>query len=231
MNLFKKIYYEKYTNKSYSLSNVDLIISRIFFNKKKGIYIDIGCNHPIKYNNTYILHKKGWEGINVDLDKDSIIEFKKLRKKDHNVQALISSEEGKKEIIYQYHERSAINTISKDLKNSRINKPKNEIIESTTTINNVIENSPYKNKKIDFMSIDIEDHEYEALKLFNFKKYKIDIICVECNDKSQKELEIYNQDIEFIKNTKIYNLLLNNDYKLINWVNADLVFARINYSL
>jgi len=28
--ILKKIYYEKYTNKSYSISNVDLIINRMF---------------------------------------------------------------------------------------------------------------------------------------------------------------------------------------------------------
>ena len=34
INYLKKIYYEKYTKKSYSISNVDLVIERIFKNKK-----------------------------------------------------------------------------------------------------------------------------------------------------------------------------------------------------
>ena len=54
MNFLKKIYYEKYTKKSYSISNVDLIINRMFSKINNGIYIDIGCNHPIKFNNTYL---------------------------------------------------------------------------------------------------------------------------------------------------------------------------------
>ena len=91
MNIFKKIYYNKYSKQSYSLSNVDLIVDRLFKNKEKGIYIDVGCNHPIKYNNTYLLHKRGWVGINVDLDKESIIEFNKFRKSDFNYQAVVSS--------------------------------------------------------------------------------------------------------------------------------------------
>ena len=48
MNFFKEIYYKKYTKTSYSISNVDLVINRIFSKKKKGIYLDVGCNHPIK---------------------------------------------------------------------------------------------------------------------------------------------------------------------------------------
>ena len=53
----KKLYYEKYTKKSYSISNVDLIIDRMFSKIKNGIFIDLGCNHPIKFNNTYLLYK------------------------------------------------------------------------------------------------------------------------------------------------------------------------------
>ena len=52
INLLKKIYYEKYSKKSYSISSVDLVIGRLFSNKSTGIYLDVGCNHPIKYNNT-----------------------------------------------------------------------------------------------------------------------------------------------------------------------------------
>ena len=85
INLLKKIYYEKYSKKSYSISSVDLIIDRIFRDISKGIYIDVGCNHPIKYNNTYLLHKRGWTGINIDLDQTCINEFNTMRRKDHNI--------------------------------------------------------------------------------------------------------------------------------------------------
>jgi len=124
INLLKKIYYEKYSKKSYSISSVDLVISRLFSNKSTGIYLDVGCNHPIKYNNTYLLHKKGWSGINIDLDKKSIHEFNKMRKNDYNVQELVGPVDGEEKEIYYYHERSAINTISKVLADKRLEKPK-----------------------------------------------------------------------------------------------------------
>ena len=37
------------------------------------------------------------------------------------------------------------------------------------TLNDIIESSPYKGKKIDFLSIDIEGNELNALRSFNFK--------------------------------------------------------------
>tara|TARA_X000001036_G_C20572308_1_gene763188 strand:- start:232 stop:927 length:696 start_codon:yes stop_codon:yes gene_type:complete len=225
MNFLKKIYYNKYSKQSYSLSNVDLIIDRLFINKKKGIYIDVGCNHPIKYNNTYLLHKRGWLGINVDLDHESITEFNKFRKRDFNYQAVVSSSNETKKIFF-YHSRSTINTIDKKIAQSRDSEVKQIINSKTITLNEIVEMSPFKNDKINFLSIDIENHEYEALKYFDFNKYKIDVIVTECLEFSTlKKPEIYNQSLNYIQNTKLYKLLENNNYKLVNWVNSDLVFV------
>tara|TARA_B100000401_G_C52706526_1_gene671726 strand:+ start:141 stop:845 length:705 start_codon:yes stop_codon:yes gene_type:complete len=233
INLIKKIYYEKYTKKSYSISNVDLIINRMFSKKNNGIFIDLGCNHPIKFNNTYLLYKRGWRGINIDLDKKSIEEFNKIRNKDYNLQSLISSEPDEEKEIYYYHSRSAINTVSEELiKYRKTDKNKIKVIkQKTETLENVIERSPFKNNSIDFLSIDIENHEYEALKNFNFNKYKIQVIVTEIHDLNQDKLEIYNQSLEFVLNSKIYKLLENNGYKLINWVNSDFIFIHKDHNL
>jgi len=228
INYFKKIYYEKYSSKSYSLSNVDLVIERIFKKKNKGIFIDVGCNHPIKYNNTYLLYKKGWSGINIDLDTESINQFNKLRTRDINIQTLITSYDNEEKDLFFYHDRSAINTISKDLANSR-KKEYQEIRKlKGQSLNTIIENSKFKNLKIDLLSIDIENYEYEALKNFNFKKYDIDMIVTEITDTNIKNLEIFNLSLENIVKTDLYNLLINNNYKLVNWVNADLIFVKKN---
>ena len=50
IHYLKKIYYEKYSKKSYSLSNVDLVIERIFKKKKKEITI----KKKLKYFNLKI---------------------------------------------------------------------------------------------------------------------------------------------------------------------------------
>tara|TARA_B110001452_G_scaffold124084_1_gene102862 strand:- start:360 stop:1064 length:705 start_codon:yes stop_codon:yes gene_type:complete len=229
-NIFKKIYYNKYTKKSHSISNVDLIIDRIFSKKNNGIYFDIGCNHPIKYNNTYLLYKKGWNGINVDLDKDSINQFNNLRKNDVNVQTLITSKDNEEKELYYYHKRSAINTISKTLANKRGNKHKEIKKIKGISINSVIENTKYKDSKINLLSIDIENYEYEALKNFKFEKYNIDVIVTEITDTTIDTLETYNQSLDQILSSNLYKLLVKKNYKLVNWVNADLVFVNNNSS-
>jgi len=225
LNTFKKIYYEKYSKKSYSISNVDLIIDRMFSKKNKGIYVDVGCNHPIKYNNTYLLYKKGWSGINIDLDKDSIDQFNNLRKRDTNVMALITSLDDEEKELYFYHKRSAINTISKSLANKRGNKHKEIKKIKGTSLNSIIENSKYKDSKINLLSIDIENYEYEVLKNFNFEKNNIDVIVTEITDTTIDNLETYNQSLDLILNSNLYKLLIKKNFKLVNWVNADLIFV------
>jgi len=228
MNFFKKLYYEKYTKKSYSSNSIDLIVDYLLKDIKKGTYIDLGCNHPIKYNNTYLLYKRGWSGINIDSDKTSIRLFNRFRKNDFNVNNIVSEDEKIKK-LYIYHDRSTINTLDKELVDSRTNKPLKEVEEKSTTLNKIIERSPFKNTNINLLTIDVEGHEFESLKNFNFSKYKIDVIALELLDKSLNKIEMYNQSIDFVTKSDIYNLLLNNNYKLINWVHSDLVFVRNDF--
>jgi len=228
MHFLKKIYYEKYTKKTYSLTGVDLIIDYLFKNIDKGVYVDVGCNHPIKYNNTYLLYKRGWSGINIDSDSSSIELFNKFRSNDFNIRNIVSEDESIKK-LYFYHKRSALNTLSKELADSRSSKPLKIIEEKSVTLNKIIESSPFKNSKINLLSIDIENHEYEALKNFNFSKYNIDVLVVETTNTRLKKLEMYNQSLDFITTSEVYKLIVKNGYKLVNLIHSDMVFVKNNF--
>ena len=229
MQFLKETYYKKYSKRSYSFNSVDLIIDYLLKDIKNGIYVEVGCNHPIKYNNTYILHKRGWSGINIDLDDLSIKLFKKYRKSDYNISALVSNKEELKK-TYIYHSRSAINTVEKDLVDLKENKPKTIIEKKSITLNKIIENSPYNNKKINLLTIDVEGHEFPVLENFEFSKYKIDVVVIELLDKKIKKMEMWTQSIDMVLNSNIYNLLLKRGYKLINWIHSDLIFINNNFN-
>ena len=120
-NIFYKLYlyynlYIRYNalkkRTTYSQNGEDLFINDYFKEKDKGFYIDIGCYHPIKYSNTALLHNRGWQGINIDMNQTSIDLFNILRKKDKNICAAISNE-NKEAIQYLDHAFSPINTLVK----------------------------------------------------------------------------------------------------------------------
>jgi len=228
MQFLKEIYYKKYSKRSYSFNSVDVVIDYLLKDIKNGIYIDVGCNHPIKYNNTYILHKRGWSGINIDLDKSSINLFNEYRPKDFNIEALVSGEEKIKK-TYIYHDRSTINTVEEELVNLKENKPKKIIEKKSTTLNKIVENSPFSNKKINLLTVDVEGHEFPILEKFKFENYQIDAVVIELLDKKVKKMEMWSQSMDMILKSHIYQLLIKKGYKLINWVHSDLIFVNNNF--
>ena len=231
-NLLKKLYFifnkffKKINNakKSYSFGGMDLLINYLYKNKFNGVYIDVGCNHPIVGNNTFLLYQKGWSGINIDLDSNIIEMFNYFRPKDCNVNSAVSNSEKETDLFF-YHERSAINTISKEVHNSRKKKAEEIKKIQSTTLDSVIKDSPYFNKKINFLSIDVEGNELNVLKGFNLKKYYPEVIVIEYLDLKMKELEFHNQDINRIINSEIYKYLKSYNYYLVNWLHSDLFFV------
>ena len=65
------------TNQTFTSCSSDLqdeFVMRLFLTKNpdfKGTYLDIGCGHGYKGNNTFLLEDRGWTGYLVDIDKDA----------------------------------------------------------------------------------------------------------------------------------------------------------------
>ena len=229
-NIFKFFYFYYQFLKSkfkprlaYSHWGVDLIITKLLNSRNKGIYIDVGCHHPFLNNHTYLLYKSGWEGINIDVDYNSIDMFNFFRKSDVNIQTAVTDHKGEVDLFF-YHNRAAKNTISKEFGSGA--KEKKKI--NSDTLNNIIENSKFKNSKIDFVSIDVEGNEMNVLNGFNLKKYKPKLILLEFILPNKKEF--YEKDINEITNSEVYKFLIKNEYKLINWNHDDLLFMSLDYS-
>ena len=174
-------------------------------------------------NNTYLLYKKGWKGINIDIDAHTIEIFNYLRPRDYNKQIAVSDKSAEVD-LYFYHNRSAINTLSKETFNSRGGKSLDVKKIKSETLNSIIENSPFKNNKINFLTIDVEGYEMNVLKGFDIKKYQPDIIVLEFIDNFLKKQEFYNNTIENLTNSEIYKYMSHNNYSFVNWVGFDLVF-------
>ena len=51
------------------------------------------------------------------------------------------------------------------------------------TLTSILENSKFKNKRIDFLNIDVEGADYETLLSLNFEVYRPRVICIEITKK------------------------------------------------
>ena len=227
-NLIKTLYFytqllksKKFKKKSYSGSAQDLIINHFFKNKKKGIYIDVGCYHPYDGNNTKLLYDRGWSGINIDLDFHTIDFFNFVRKRDENINVAISDNEGEKDLFF-FHNRSAINSLSEIRK-----KEAKEIRKTKTkTLNSIIENSKFKDEQINLLSIDVEGHEIEVLRSIDLNKHFPEMIVIEFLERDiMDNMEFHNQNIDQIINSDIYRHMIKNGYHFVNWLHSDLIFV------
>ena len=175
-----------FKKKSYSMDGEDLFISDYFKIRERGFYIDVGCYHPIHRNNTFLLHKKGWNGINIDIHKFSIDLFNYLRPDDFNYNLAVSN---KNQVLDMYFQKqlSQLSTIEEEqakkvfqgnIKKSKIN---------AVTLDSILEEINVDNLKIDLLDIDVEGADFKVLEGFSIEKYKPELICVEIHQKNIKE--------------------------------------------
>ena len=187
--------------KTYSMDGEDLVILDYFKNKKEGFYVDVGCYHPIHRNNTFLLYKKGWNGMNIDIHSFSIELFNYLRPKDLNYNFAVSD---KIELINMYFQKelSQLSTIDYDQAKKSLQGQIKEKKIQAYTLDEIFKFSNLDDKKIDLLDIDVEGSDLKVLKGLSFEKFQPELICVEVHDKNLKESETF-------------KLLNNLDYELI----------------
>ena len=199
-NIFIKHKYFFY-KKTYSMEGEDLIILKNIREAKNKFFVDVGCYHPLHINNTFLLYKNGWRGINIDVSDYSTELFKFIRPKDINVVSAIS-EKNSEVTLYFQKKISQLTTIKKEVSIKRMQGEINKKVIKSTTLNLVLGKTRYKNQKIDFLNIDIEGADFEALKSLDFDIYRPKLICIEIDAKE-------------ILNSSIYKYLINLNYEKI----------------
>lgn len=200
----------------------DKKILKLFEKNYRGRYVDLGCFHPTRVNNTFKMYKSGWSGLNIDLNPLTIDLFNFARPKDINICSAISNKETKKKLYFlgDLDPKNTINLEHKKWLNREFrisNKDIKSISIKTQRFDKILEQNNFI--EFDFLNIDIEGHELEVLQSLNFKKFKIDVICVEILD--------YDKTSN-LRKKKLINFLKKNKYKLVEKSTVNFIFKRKN---
>ena len=227
--LFYKIYlyYNLYIRnfkyifqKSYSQFNDDIFIKKFFKNKAVGTYVDIGCHHPFKLNNAYLLYKMGWNGLNIDLMRINIDLFNIWRPKDKNICSAISNK-NKTASVYIPNNNilSTEISIQKNYANTIKGHHKNPFVQKkikVLTFENIIKKSKINLEKFDFLKIDIEGEDYKVLKNINLKKYNPTLICIENGIENKGNKNKISKYLKSIKYKLIFKSPINLFYQKLD---------------
>tara|TARA_B110000003_G_C16651578_1_gene534405 strand:+ start:4677 stop:5327 length:651 start_codon:yes stop_codon:yes gene_type:complete len=199
-NIISFIYWFFLKTKNYSQGNEEEILLKLFKNKNKGFFIDVGCHHPKRFSNTAALYRKGWSGINLDADLKTIRLFKFFRKRDINLNHFISK--NKKEVEYNIFDDNALNG---SFDNNRIEALKKIGYKAsaskqlkTKTLNEIIEKYKPQINLIDLLDIDVEGYDFDVLQSINLKKYNVYSILIEVGNE-ESEIDSYLNKFGYVR--------------------------------
>jgi FkbM family methyltransferase len=178
----------------YSHAKEELVIRDFFQDKRDGIFLDVGCWHPIQDSNTYYLeHHLGWSGIGVDALPEMARKWKRNRPASKFFNYIVTDHSDTTESFFRSAEYTDISAIDKPAKGPG-GHPVNaeEVKVPTITLTKLLEANGVT--KVDFVSMDIEGAEPLALAGFDIERFKPELLCVEAKVKNREFLAKYFAD-------------------------------------
>jgi FkbM family methyltransferase len=197
----------------YAASGEDRLVASIF--AKPGFYVDVGCNHPTNYSNTFMLYKRGWHGINIDANPALIALHRKLKPRDHSVFAAIARE--RKTLTFtEFEGETLMASLDPALVQARAAsglRIRSQTVLETKTLTEILHqlNAP---KQFELLSVDVEGLDLEVLQSLDFQHYRPKLILVEILG---YQLAQFDQDA-------IYQLLAQQGYFLSGYTHMNAIF-------
>ena len=163
---------------SYSQFGEDLFLTTLLgYEKTDGVFIDIGCFHPIDFSNTYIFSQRGWRGLAIDPNPAFTGAWARYRPNDAFVNAAVSKAPG--QALYLMNRRyPAMNKLIDALPTNGLSAD-----ESTTTVplctlaELVSRHLP--GQSIDLLNVDCEGHDLIVLQSIDFNRIRPHVIAAE----------------------------------------------------
>ncbi len=208
---------------TYSQAGEDIILCNLFQNKNNGTYLDIGCHHPFRNSNTYLLYKMGWRGICVDPAPKVGNLFSIWRPKDIFINIAIADQKGCSQ-LYVFNDQ-ALNSLSEDqVKNyDKFEDFKliKEITVPTTTLEEVYKAHKLELFDLDILSVDVEGFDYKVLKSNDWVSLRPKVVV----------FELRNANLENIIEDQCYQYLKGLGYEFYAKTENNLIMLDSSYLL
>ena len=149
---------------SYAQNHEDILLDRVF-NGKRGSYVDIGVNDPVRDNNTYFFYERGWRGVNIEPASSWHAEIERRRPGDLNLRCAVSDHAGTAR-FYEVEDAtcaSGLSTLDADHAAS-LRDAGREVRAYDVEVRTLAELiDAHELPPPDFVSIDVEGHEEAVL--------------------------------------------------------------------
>lgn len=164
---------------------------REWLNKNIGFYVEAGCNDGVTQSNTLWLERLGWSGLLIEPNKRKLEACRSYRSPTNIYEncALVSKEYKHMFIEGNFDEQDAANSLTAQINivlpdydahqaEAVKEKQSREMVSvPAKTLQSILDE--YSIRFIDFMSLDVEGFEYQAMEGLDFTKNPPRIIQVE----------------------------------------------------
>ena len=208
----------------YSQCQEDIYLNEnIFKNKQNGVYIELGALDGILYSNTKFFEDSlNWKGILIEPHPEKFKLLQQNRPNKFLFNNLISCHE--EPLTFRYFEdiHAAVSGIENTLPQFLIENffernpylPQNKIVIKPISLTEIVKGTNLTH--IDLLSLDVEGHEYEVLKSWDFS-IPIDVILIETLGVEPEKEELCRQ------------ILIKNNFKFMTKYKHNEIFVSKSY--
>ena len=168
---------QKYGPDHYSEREEEWLIRDYFQDRRDGVFVDVGANHYKVASKTYYLESKlGWSGIAIEPQSEFAEEYTRYRPRTRFLPFFVSDASNQTARLYLRRRKDQVASSNEAFVKSMGGASEVRDV-PTMTLDDILDSE--KIQRIDFLSMDIELHEPEALRGFHIDRFKPSLVCVE----------------------------------------------------
>ena len=158
----------------YSQDDEETLIRAFFQDRRDGVFLDVGAGDPVRNSTTYYLERHlGWRGIAVDAQAEYAAEYQRQRPATRFSSYFVGSRSGPS--------REFFVSTEKDFSSGSGEDPRGGVYEkrqvATIALDDLLRREGLTH--VDFLSMDIEGAEPEALAGFSLGRFSPALACIE----------------------------------------------------
>lgn len=165
---------------SYAQNYEDVILRRVFRDRKTGFYIDVGAMDPTEDSVTKYFYDEGWNGINIEPNEYFYNRLVTERPRDINLKLAVGEMEEMRTLhVFETFGNSTFDERSRDNFAANGFDPQQSDVRVTTLASICRE---YVKQEIDFLKIDCEGWEKKVLEGADWEHFRPTILIIEATE-------------------------------------------------
>jgi FkbM family methyltransferase len=165
---------------SYASNFEDVLLNRIFGEKPKGFYIDVGADHPVGASTTKSFYDRGWRGINIEPGPNFAL-FEQERPEDINLKVAVTDCDGEVD-FYINEDLTATSSVIEAIHpavGARVSTRTKTTV-SSVSLDSLVRD--YVTDEVDFLKIDAEGAEEKIIMAADWGRFRPKVILAESTE-------------------------------------------------